>query len=410
MNKVACLIAKNDICYNPRLLKIADSLKAEGWSLKAVDVRFFMGDRKIYEEVIESRNLQVFSFELNRTTLVGKLRLLHLKLKHLFIKIFNKSGFNLSYSLCRVALREYDELRKIALNIQAILYICNDPRLLPIASASANRHQGKVWYDSQEFFSGMGEADANISKQLESQLIDRTFIVTTSSKLIAARLQNTYKHPCVLPLRNAAKTQTLQYKSSSSLAGTTKPLEIIWHGFGVNLYGRGVNILLDALSFMRSSVSLTLQGSLSVNSEVQITGYMQYLELDRKHSILFQKPAHPEKIVSSLVKYDIGVAPEPGSDENQQLTSSNKIFEYLMAGLAVVASDCPGLIEVIEESQAGLIFPRGNAQALANCLDDLSENPSRLKQFQEAAKHSSSQYLNWESEISPVINLVNDSC
>jgi len=51
------------------------------------------------------------------------------------------------------------------------------------------------------------------------------------------------------------------------------------------------------------------------------------------------------------------------------------ILEAMRAGLPVVASDCGGISEAVEDGETGLLFPPGNVEALMSCLEKLIANP-----------------------------------
>ena len=58
-----------------------------------------------------------------------------------------------------------------------------------------------------------------------------------------------------------------------------------------------------------------------------------------------------------IATYDVGLALEPNTPLNKDLTISNKILQYLNAGLAVFATPTQGQREVLShEASAGCIF------------------------------------------------------
>ena len=48
-----------------------------------------------------------------------------------------------------------------------------------------------------------------------------------------------------------------------------------------------------------------------------------------------------------------------------RITLANKLFDYMAAGLPVVAVDVPPMRRILDESGAGLLFPPGDVPALA---------------------------------------------
>ena len=68
---------------------------------------------------------------------------------------------------------------------------------------------------------------------------------------------------------------------------------------------------------------------------------------------------------------DIGVQPIRNTCLNHLSTNSNKLFEYAMAGLPVVASDFPEIRRVVRENDIGLLFDPETPGALAAALGRL---------------------------------------
>ena len=63
----------------------------------------------------------------------------------------------------------------------------------------------------------------------------------------------------------------------------------------------------------------------------------------------------------------VGVLPDP-STPHTCTTLPNKIFDYIAAGLPVVATDIPPMRRIVTESNSGLLTPPGDAAAFAEAL------------------------------------------
>jgi glycosyltransferase involved in cell wall biosynthesis len=60
------------------------------------------------------------------------------------------------------------------------------------------------------------------------------------------------------------------------------------------------------------------------------------------------------------------------------------VLEAMARGLAVVVSDGPGNPDAVGD--AGIVFPYGEPQALANALDELASDPGLRARLGEAAR------------------------
>ena len=62
------------------------------------------------------------------------------------------------------------------------------------------------------------------------------------------------------------------------------------------------------------------------------------------------------------------------------------LIEAMACGAAVIGSDSGEIPHLINKTQGGLVFPEGNAFALADKMIQLATNPSELKKYQESGK------------------------
>ena len=62
-----------------------------------------------------------------------------------------------------------------------------------------------------------------------------------------------------------------------------------------------------------------------------------------------------------------------------RITLANKLFDYMGAGLAVLAADLPPMRRVLEEVGAGVLYAVGNTRALAEQLLSLLKDPDRCR-------------------------------
>ena len=67
----------------------------------------------------------------------------------------------------------------------------------------------------------------------------------------------------------------------------------------------------------------------------------------------FLGPVAADEVVAYSASADVGVSPLLASAPSYALSLPNKLFQYMAAGLPVVASDFPHVREVVEGSDAG---------------------------------------------------------
>ena len=68
------------------------------------------------------------------------------------------------------------------------------------------------------------------------------------------------------------------------------------------------------------------------------------------------------------------------------------MLEAMGSGLAVIASDLPGLNEAVVDGESGVLVPAGDARALADALGELAANPGKRRALGAAAAVRAGNY------------------
>lgn len=103
------------------------------------------------------------------------------------------------------------------------------------------------------------------------------------------------------------------------------------------------------------------------------------------------------EIETYLSKASIGIIPylpEP----NHLVCLPNKLFEYMAAGVAILASDFPHYRRVVENSDSGLLIDPEKPESIAGALNELLDNPKMTKEFGINGRKSFETTYNWETE------------
>ena len=84
-------------------------------------------------------------------------------------------------------------------------------------------------------------------------------------------------------------------------------------------------------------------------------------------------------------------------------TASNKIMEYLAAGLPILVSDRPGLRALVDQYKCGLTADESSPQSIASAVNALLEDPERARRLGAAGARAFEQELNYERQFAPVL-------
>ncbi len=117
------------------------------------------------------------------------------------------------------------------------------------------------------------------------------------------------------------------------------------------------------------------------------------------------------RIVHWIGAFDTCVAPFTHTRNANIGLSPMKIFEYMACGRPVIATNLPGITEVIAESQGGLLYEIGNAESLARQIASLHDAQKREAMGQRGreyvVKHHS--WGNVARQVEEIVNVIRDS-
>jgi glycosyltransferase involved in cell wall biosynthesis len=111
-------------------------------------------------------------------------------------------------------------------------------------------------------------------------------------------------------------------------------------------------------------------------------------------------PPRPfDELVRTAAAATVGIVPLHGDTQNNYLGDTNKLNEYLMAGLPVVASDFPEVRRVVTQGEppVGELFdprsPASIAEAVRKVLD-----PALYEGRRREARRLALEVFNWQVE------------
>lgn len=83
----------------------------------------------------------------------------------------------------------------------------------------------------------------------------------------------------------------------------------------------------------------------------------------------------------------------------------NKMFEYMAAGIPVIASDFPLWREIIDSNKCGLCVNPKDLKDIATAIEFLKSNPEEVKKMGENGRKALVEKYNWENEAQKLITL-----
>ena len=168
--------------------------------------------------------------------------------------------------------------------------------------------------------------------------------------------------------------------------GTLKP----WHG---------TELLLEAIALSSEQFDLLVCGTGPEEPKLEELATC----LGIRDRVWFLGAVPPAEVPSILHRLDIAVAPYPQGDH---YFSPLKIYEYMAAGLPIVASAIGEIPRQLAEGRHGALVPPGNVSELAAALDSLARNPERRRRLGRAARAAAVAEHDWRSRARGLFDLL----
>ena len=164
---------------------------------------------------------------------------------------------------------------------------------------------------------------------------------------------------------------------------------------------RCIHEMLTAIGLARkkTAVSLTLAGNFTSDSlERTISASPEFAWVDY-HGFLnrTEVESHMDRVKAGLIL----VHPEP----RYMVSYPTKLFEYMAAGLPVIASDFPLWRNIIDDVRCGILVDPLDPVAIAQAVVTLLENPEEAEAMGERGRTAVERNYRWDKEEEKLLGL-----
>ena len=108
----------------------------------------------------------------------------------------------------------------------------------------------------------------------------------------------------------------------------------------------------------------------------------------------------PTELLDWIASADVVAMPIQPTTLNHRLTTPNKLFEALAAGVPVVASDLPGMAPIVRETGCGVLVDPTDPTAIAAALREvLATPPDEMTEWRARCSEAARETYNWERQM-----------
>lgn len=249
--------------------------------------------------------------------------------------------------------------------------------------------------DEQSMFRTLHDRDA--ADRVAATAMNAASAVVTVSEPVSRWVVDTLADPAaatrVHVVPNGVDTDRFQptarpaqpHEFTIGFVGTLKP----WHGLHTLVTafrslndGRGWHLLVVGDGPERQAIRERLD---DVTDRVEFVGAVD-----------------PSGVPALLDRMDVAVAPYPAT---ATYFSPLKLYEYLAAGLPVVASDVPAVTDVLEHGSNAVIVPPDDPEALAAAIVALRDDPTSRASLAAQARRCAERDHTWTASVARILAL-----
>jgi glycosyltransferase involved in cell wall biosynthesis len=399
--KKIALVTSGQPALNPRVVKEADTLCESGYQVTVFYAYWNEWGTAIDNEMLLEKKwnaVRIGGHPREERLVYHISRLLHkaawISFKWTGLPLFAGAAIARSSFFLRKALKKHS----------ADLYIGHNLGALPAVITAAKKHRKPCGFDAEDFYRNdqsdeRDEPEVRIKTNLEDRFIPQLDYLSASSPGIAAAYRNLYPGTEPVTILNVF---SFDPRLRPPLKINENKIRLFWFSQTIGS-GRGLEQVIKALGQLEPGLfELHLLG----NCAPGFDAYLQSLG----QALFFHDPLPPGELPRFAAQFDIGLATEANHPYNRDICLTNKIFTYMQAGLAIVASDTSAQKALLDANPAiGKLYRNGQPESLSAILLEYIRHREWLITARQAAYNLAADRYNWEKESRLFLTVIQET-
>ena len=406
--KRICIVGVGSVSQNPRVVKEADALAAAGYDVVVLFLQHYDWARSMDRRVLERAKWRADIVDVS-PSIGGRIRRL---VSALQLRLFQRlCRWSMRFPIAELGCSRYFvPLLWRAIRHRCDLYIGHYPGSLPVVAWAAHWTGAEFAFDFEDFHRGevspieSGNLQIKLIAALENRYLPAARFLTAASWGIAEEVARTTGLPSPTTVLNVFPWSDRARLPPPSSTPVNAVLSLYWFSQIASL-DRGLQDAIGAMALMRERAELHIRGDDLAGSIANLRRLAE--EQGVSERIHFHPVVPPGDLLASAAPYDVGLCLEAPTTSNRDVCIANKIFVYMLAGLAVVASRTRGQSDVFHATpNIGFLYDPGDIAGLAKILDRCAADRALLARAKAAALAAARERWNWERESRIVVDTV----
>jgi glycosyltransferase involved in cell wall biosynthesis len=235
-------------------------------------------------------------------------------------------------------------------------------------------------------------------------MVSRCYVVISPSPQIVQEMKRCYGSKAGMLLRNMPPYQPPPTSNHIRDYLNLSPRTRIVLYQGILMKDRGLDVIIPAARFLNPNIVIVFMGKGEMQAELQA--------LIRQEGVTERVKMIPSVPYAELLTWtastDVGLIIYRPDSPNVHMMLPNKLFEYLMAGVPILASPLEAVVEIVETYGVGHIVRSQQPEDVAKAINTLLANEEARVQMRINALAASQRDLNWNVESHKLVQLYYD--
>jgi len=266
-----------------------------------------------------------------------------------------------------------------------------DMDTLPGAKTAALFRKKPIVFDGHEFFSESPELQNRKKIKKVWHLLEKAFLPGCDAYFtVSPGLVKLYKKIFNIDFKLLRNLPLKKEVIPTPLKGGN-PKVILYQG-ALNA-GRGIAQTIEALTFLPAEYRFVIVGRGDCSDELKEMSHKLKLEerVDFIGAVPFEElyKYQENALVGICIHEDLGL--------NYYYSLPNRLFDFMQAGIPVLASEFPDMAEIVRDYETGLIINTLEPEKVAEALKEVCENASLRQKWQKTIPRAAERFT-WNNE------------
>ena len=284
------------------------------------------------------------------------------------------------------------------------IFVAHDLPMLPVARQAAERCGAKLVYDSHELYSEQefSRQEKQRWAEIEAKHVGACDAVITVNPSIATELEHRHGLQRVHVVYNAERLQrglTRQWRFHERF-GLASGVKVLLFQGGLSA-GRNIEALVEAFGAIQNSMThLVIMGDGQLRARLKaIADHARCA--DKVH---FHPAVSQHDLLDFTASADAGVIPYQATCLNNRYCTPNKLFEFIAAGVPILASNLPEIERIVSTYSIGMVGDLSTSRSIASIVDEFFCDGARMQKWRTNAEEARSAIC-WEREGSKIVEI-----